>query len=123
MSKREDWTNDKLALIFEKKGANMTATATAIGIARRTLVRWREADPDLDEKMKDVEESLIDFSESKLVEAINDGNLTAIIFHLKTKGKSRGYIEGQEISTTVHSANPMTQQEAQDFIAGLEKDY
>ena len=60
---------------------------------------------------------------SKLTEAINDGNLTAIIFHLKTKGKSRGYIEGQEITATVQSAKPMTQQEAQDFIQDLENKY
>ena len=123
MSKREDWPNDKVAAIFEKKAANMTATASAIGIARRTLVRWREGDPELDAKLKDVEGSLIDFSESKLMEAIQEGNLTAIIFHLKTKGKTRGYIEGQVITATVRSAKPMTQQEAQDFIADLEKEY
>lgn len=123
MSKREDCPNDKVASVFEKKGANLTATATALGIARRTLVRWREADPELDAQMKDIEEALVDFSESQLMASIQEGNLTAIIFHLKTKGKSRGYIEGQEIHATVQSAKPMTQQEAQDFIQNIENDY
>lgn len=123
MSKREDWPNDKVVTVFENKAANMTAAATAIGIARRTLVRWREADPELDAKMKDIEESLVDYSESQLMAAIQEGNLTAIIFHLKTKGKNRGYIEGQEISATVRSAKPMTQQEAKDFIQNLEDKY
>lgn len=121
--KREDWPNDKIVAMYQKKGANMTAAASAMGIARRTLVRWREGDPDLDAQLKDIEESLVDFSESQLMAAINEGNLTAIIFHLKTKGKHRGYIEGQEITATVHSAKPMTQQEAQDFIQDLENDY
>lgn len=102
MSKREDWPNDRVVAIFEKKGANMTAAATAIGIARRTLVRWREADPDLDTEMKDIEESLVDFSESQLMSAIQDGNLTAIIFHLKTKGKDRGYVERMENNVSVN---------------------
>ena len=51
--------------------------------------------------MNDVDESLIDFSESKLLEQINDGNLTAIIFHLKTKGKKRGYVEKSESDMNV----------------------
>lgn len=123
MSERSNWPNDKLVKVYEKKAGNMTATATAIGVCRRTLVRWREADPELDAMMNDIDESLIDFSESKLMESIQEGNLTAIIFHLKTKGKGRGYIEGQEITATVRAAKPMTQQEAKEFIDGLENDY
>jgi hypothetical protein len=37
-----------------------------------------------------------DFAESKLMEAINNNELTGIIFYLKTKHKNRGYIEKQE---------------------------
>jgi hypothetical protein len=42
-------------------------------------------------------ERFLDFLESKLVEQINGGNTTSIIFALKTKGKNRGYVERQEI--------------------------
>ncbi len=114
---------EKIAQVYAKKGGNLSATATALNIARKTLYNWRKNHPELDELLKDVDEAMLDFSESKLMEAIQEGNLTAIIFHLKTKGKSRGYIEGQEITATVHSAKPMTQQEAKDFIHGLENEY
>ena len=86
-----------IADVYEKKAANMSATAIALGVSRTTLYEWREKDPKLDALMHEVEESLIDFTESKLLAQIKDDNMTAIIFHLKTKGKKRGYTEGEEV--------------------------
>lgn len=82
--------------IFEKKGANVSATCSAANIGRRTFYYWRENDKDFDVACKDIEDSLVDFAESMLVEKINDKDLTAIIFYLKTKGKDRGYVERTE---------------------------
>ncbi|MBQ6067942.1 MAG: hypothetical protein IJK84_00425 [Bacteroidales bacterium] len=90
-------TRKAIADVYEKKAANMSATAIALGVSRTTLYEWREKDPKLDALMHEVEESLIDFTESKLLTQIKDDNMTAIIFHLKTKGKKRGYTEGEEI--------------------------
>ena len=45
-------------------------------------------------------ETAIDHVESKLMGAIDDGNVTAIIFFLKTQGKSRGYTERSEPGLT-----------------------
>ena len=38
-------------------------------------------------------EKLLDLGEVKLFEAVQKGNMTAIIFFLKCRGKTRGYIE------------------------------
>lgn len=95
-------SNNEIIKVFEKKAGNMSATASALNIDRATLSKWRRTDNKLNEALTEVEESLIDFSESKLIEAINEGNLTAIIFHLKTKGRKRGYIERQENEVSMH---------------------
>jgi hypothetical protein len=40
----------------------------------------------------------LDTAESALFNQIKEGNVTSIIFYLKTKGRRRGYVERQEIS-------------------------
>lgn len=92
---------EKVAEVYEKKAGNVSATCIALGIDRNTFMKWRDKYPELAQKLSDVDESLIDFSESKLLEQISDGNLTAIIFHLKTKGKKRGYVERTENDMSV----------------------
>lgn len=91
-----------IVVAYEKKGANISATCKSLGIDRKTFYNRRKANPKLDEALSEIEEGLIDFTESKLIQAINDDNLTAIIFYLKTKGKERGYIERQEQQVTVN---------------------
>jgi hypothetical protein len=49
------------------------------------------------EELSDV---AIDFAESQLHKQIKDGNSTATIFFLKTKGKKRGYVERQEVDVS-----------------------
>lgn len=114
---------EKVVEAFESSAGNMSLTAKKLNINRRTLQRWREKFPDLNSKMKDIEEGLIDLCETKLMQAINEGNLTAILFFLKTKGKSRGYIEGQFITGSINTNKSMSQEEAIDFIKSLENQY
>jgi hypothetical protein len=48
-------------------------------------------------EVDDIQNVALDFAESQLHKQIQEGNTTATIFLLKTKGKKRGYIERQEI--------------------------
>lgn len=84
---------NKIAAAYEKKGGNMAATAAALGVTRQSLYKWRKENEELAKMLDDIDEGILDFTESKLVEKVNEGNLTAIIFLLKTKGKKRGYVE------------------------------
>lgn len=93
MSKVRRTETSKIVTAYEKKGGNMAATAAALGITRQALYNWRKEDKKLSAALDDVDEGILDYTESKLIEKVNEGNLTAIIFLLKTKGKKRGYVE------------------------------
>lgn len=72
-------------------------------IARRLKCDWHTADKyikefELTEDLLIEDERATDRAEIKLMEAIEDGEIAAIIFRLKTKGKKRGYVERQEVT-------------------------
>jgi len=84
---------------FKKTFGNVSQTCKVLDMDRSTYYKWLKEDEDFKIEIESVEpkELFLDFTESKLVEKINTGDTTAIIFTLKTKGKSRGYIERKEI--------------------------
>ena len=67
------------------------------GISRGTFYKWYKEDEDFKEQVDEINEATLDFVESKLLENIKKGEVTSIIFYLKTKGRNRGYQEKQEI--------------------------
>ena len=73
----------------------------AAGISRQTYYNWMRDDLEFKQSVEDVIEESIDFVESSLMERIKEGDTTATIFYLKTKGKSRGYVEKTQNETIV----------------------
>jgi hypothetical protein len=88
----------KFLEVFEKKLGNISSTCRSANVSRQTYYDWMK-DQAFSDQVGNVKESLIDLTEDKLLENINKGKTAEIIFYLKTKGKSRGYIEKQEIET------------------------
>ena len=78
----------------------VTTACKKVGIGRTTFYSWVKSDKDFAEKVKDVENLVLDFAESQLHQQIRNGNTTATIFYLKTKGKNRGYVERVETVVT-----------------------
>ena len=72
--------------------------ATRLGVHRNTVNNYKEKWVTVRDAIEDEKETPIDLAEVKLFDEINKGNITAIIFMLKTKGKNRGYVERQEIT-------------------------
>jgi len=93
--RKQDFLN-----LFEQKANNIMLTCKAIGIERATYYQWYKEDDEFKEKVEHLNEGQIDFAETALKKQIQDGNITAIIFFLKTKGRSRGYVERTELVGT-----------------------
>lgn len=67
------------------------------GISRATYYQWMNSDPDFRRKVDMINEHAIDFVESKMFEAINNGDRQLIQFFLSTRGKKRGYTTKIEV--------------------------
>lgn len=86
-----------LEYFVKTPGGTFAAACKSVGLAYSTAYRIRKCDKQFDADViaarKAADDLGGDFAESKLMEAINNNELTGIIFYLKTKHKHRGYIE------------------------------
>jgi len=97
----------KKKLMYEALKAKLgvvTAAAKRIKIDRTTHYLWLKKDESYKKWIEELPEITLDFVESALHKQIKLGNITSIIFFLKTKGKKRGYIERTEIE---HLGEPL----------------
>lgn len=79
-------------------GGILAQAAKGLGCSRTTVYNYLRKFPTVQAAYDEANETALDFSEFKLMQHIRQDNLTAVIFHLKCKGKERGYVERQEIS-------------------------
>jgi len=84
--------------LIEKNKGNVAAIARSLGVSWGTVNNRIAGSAVLQQAVAAARESMIDNAESALYKQILDGNITAIIFFLKTRGKKRGYVERQEVT-------------------------
>lgn len=101
---------EKIVAIYEKKGCNITATCDALGISRKTFYEWKDKKKKLAEGLEAADEAILDFAESKLVEHIQNDDVQALIFFLRTKGKKRGYVEKTESDVNINAFEKLMQE-------------
>jgi hypothetical protein len=96
MDKTEQHKNAMLDALEKSLGV-VTTACRSVGIGRTTHYLWLEQDAEYRKAVDELQNMTLDFAESQLHKQIKEGNTTATIFYLKTKGKKRGYVERQEI--------------------------
>ena len=97
MQTKSDILKNNLLEALEQSLGIVTTACKKVGCARSTFYEYYNKDEAFKSKVDELQNFTLDFVESQLHKQIKDGNTTATIFYLKTKGKKRGYIERQEI--------------------------
>jgi hypothetical protein len=105
MNKTEQHKKAMLEALEKSLGVVTTACKKA-GVGRTIHYEWLKNDPEYKAAVQDIQDITLDFAESQLHKQIQDGNTTATIFFLKTKGKQRGYVESQDINITQGNDKP-----------------
>ena len=101
MANKTEHIKKQLIEALTKSLGVVTTACKSVGISRTTFYEYYKED-EFKAEVDSIENIALDFAESQLHKQIQEGNTTATIFYLKTKGKKRGYIEKSEIE---HSGN------------------
>jgi predicted DNA-binding transcriptional regulator AlpA len=95
----------ELVVALRKHLGIISSACEVLGVSRTTYYKYYNEDEAFRNEVDTIGEHTLDFVESKLFDLINNGNVAATIFYMKTKGKRRGYIERQEVE---HNTNNIT---------------
>ena len=99
----------------------VAAACLKIGIVRNTFYEWAKKYPEFLKQKREIEKEQIEYVESKLIRAIEDGNLGAIIFYLKCRSKKWRPYEKRELEGKIKS--PELQRIAESLIKIAERKY
>ena len=90
-TKPEMFAVDKIVEAIKGSGGFVTEIARRLACSRSTIYRYKAKYKEVAEAIFEEKEHLLDTAESALLKQINTGNITAIIFYLKTQGYGRAY--------------------------------
>ena len=119
-------TDNNKQLMLERLDFHLGIVSRACNdanISRTTHYEWIENDPNYARAVNDIGETALDVVESELFRQIKDGNVTAIIFYLKTKGKKRGYIEKLGIDFTNQTAPDLSELTTEQIVSLLDESH
>jgi hypothetical protein len=92
----ERYTVDQVIAALKAAGGIKLGAAMKLRCSPTTVQNYIDRHPEIGDAIVEIKQNTLDLAETKLVEQIGKGNMTAIIFYLKTQGKERGYIERVE---------------------------
>jgi len=100
MNKSRHIKKETMLQALENSLGVVTVACKSANIPRSTYYKWLKEDEVFAKEVKEIENIALDFAESQLHSQMKDGNTSATIFFLKTKGKKRGYVERSELDLT-----------------------
>jgi len=116
MSNRDRYTQAQVIdAIKAAKGIKATA-AESLGCSRQTITNYIDRYPAVKAAYQEALDTSLDLAESKLIALVEREEWPAIRFMLVTLGKSRGYVERQEISQVGSDFEAIRQQLQDDVV-------
>ena len=88
-------TDDMIFAAIPNSAGIIANIAKILGVSRSAIYNHMKANPALADAIEDERETVKDAVESRIIKAIEDGNLTAMIFWAKSKMPERGYVDRQ----------------------------
>jgi hypothetical protein len=98
MPRKNGYTAAQVIQALEDADGYVSKAASLLRCTPQTVYNYRDRFITVAEAWNAIRERRHDFVENALHKQIKDGNITAIIFYLKTQAKGRGYVERQEIT-------------------------
>jgi len=95
---KRKFTVKQIEEALKKTGGFYTFAAKELGCCYQTVSTCVRESPYLQKVKQEIEEEILDIAEIQLIKKIRKGNIGAISFYLKYKGKDRGYTERHEIT-------------------------
>ena len=105
-------TNEEIIASLRRCRGMYYLAAEHLGVTKSALAYRITNDPELESVAKDQRGKMLDKAETKLMEAVDNGEQWAIQLMLKTLGRDRGYVERQE----VHSVNQVRLQVVEEIV-------
>jgi hypothetical protein len=97
MPRHEKHTVAKMSEAIVLSDGLVTLAAKRLSMSFQALYKAVKRHPELQRVIDEANEQIVDLAEHSLKKKILSGDIAAIIFTLKTRGKSRGWVERQEI--------------------------
>lgn len=85
------YTAEQMIEAIRGSGGIVSVVASRLGCGRATVYRYRDRYPNVRDALEGEREVLLDIAEAGLFDRVDDGDLDASIFALRTLGKDRGY--------------------------------
>ena len=91
MDNRKRVTDEEIREQIGRRRGNITAVAQTLRCSRETVYKRLRQSEELRDRLAEAREAALDRAEQFLFEKCEAGDTTALIFFLKTQGRSRGY--------------------------------
>ena len=108
-TKSERYTAQQVADALTATHGFVTAASKALGMSDQSVRNYIKRYDVVRQACDDAREKMIDYAEGALYKQIQEGNITAIIFFLKTQGRRRGngYSERAEMELLGAGGGPV----------------